>query len=79
MRKGRLTAALMILATVSVVVFGGVALAHNSGGGGKGGSATNDCVNVGVDLLAEIGLAGRGVANPATCSASANGTSGSAY
>ena len=76
MRKGFITSALLTLATVGSAVFGGVALADGSG---KGGTATDNCLNVGVDVLAGIGVAGQGVADPATCGASANGTGGSTY
>jgi hypothetical protein len=80
MHKGFITSALLTLATAGSAIFGGVALAGGEhAGSGKGGKATNDCLNVGVDLLAGIGVAGQGVANGASCSASANGTGGGAY
>jgi hypothetical protein len=53
----------------------GTALA-DSGGSGRGGSSTNNCLNVGAPILSGIGVAGRGTASAASSDASANGTGG---
>jgi len=69
MRKviGRTLAATAVVALAGTG-FAGTALA------GNGGSATNNCVNVGVPILSGIGLlAGEGAVSAASCSASANG------
>jgi len=50
----------------------------NTGGSGTGGTATNNCVNVGVPILSGIGIAGTGSASGASCDATANGTGGNA-
>lgn len=74
MRK-TICAAILVAATVSTALLSGTALA-DEGGNGTGGSATNNCLNVGVPILSGIGVAGTGSANAASCSASANGTGG---
>jgi len=52
--------------------FAGVALA----GDGAGGTATDNCVNVGIPILAGTGIAGQGTAVAAQCNATANGQGG---
>jgi len=80
MRKGFLASALMTAVTIGSAVFGGVALADEHAGSGVGGSATNNCLNVGVPaVLAGVGVAGEGAASGASCAATANGTGGGAY
>jgi hypothetical protein len=74
MRKSFVASALLAV-VVGSTVLSGVALA-DSGGSGTGGTATNNCLNVGVDLLAGIGVAGTGIANAASCTATANGNGG---
>ena len=71
---GRTLAAAAVL-TVAGTGFAGVALA-GGGGNGVGGTATNNCLNVGIDLLAGTGVAGQGTALAATCNATANGSGG---
>jgi len=77
---GRTLAAAAVVALAGTG-FSGVALAgghENQGGNGVGGTATNNCLNVGVDLLSGTGIAGQGTANAASCDATANGTGGNA-
>jgi hypothetical protein len=57
---------------------GGSTVAGNTGGSGTGGTATNNCLNVGVPILSGIGIAGTGAASGASCLATANGTGGNA-
>jgi hypothetical protein len=81
MRKSFIAAAVLGLATGGSVMLGGTALAwddEGSGGAGTGGSATNNCINVGVPLIAGNGVLGQGTAVGASCDASANGTGGNA-
>ncbi len=56
----------------------GPSVGGNTGGSGTGGTATNNCVNVGVPILSGIGIAGEGSASGASCNATANGTGGNA-
>ncbi|MBA2322568.1 MAG: hypothetical protein H0V92_00595 [Pseudonocardiales bacterium] len=95
MQKRSVVAGSVAFATAGSAMFGGVALAgncdksggddnssysHNSyGGDGKGGTATNNCLNVGVPILSGIGILGQGDAGGASCNASADGTGGAAY
>jgi hypothetical protein len=84
MRKSSVGVAVLVTATVGSAALGGVALAGGwgdtaIGGAGKGGTATNNCLNVGVPILSGIGLGGSGTASGASCSATANGTGGSAF
>jgi len=77
MRKSFIAAGVLSLATAGSVVLGGTALAWGGeGGAGTGGSATNNCVNVGVPIIAGNGVLGQGTAVGAACNASANGTGG---
>ena len=71
MRKTSVVAGTVAVAAAGSAVLGGVALA--------GGEATNNCLNVGIPILSGIGVAGQGQASGASCSATANGTGGSAY
>ena len=69
MRKviGRTLAAAAVVALAGTG-FAGTALA------GDGGTATNNCVNVGVPILSGINvIAGQGTAIAAACTANANG------
>src|SRR5581483_8041177 len=61
--------------------WGGHRTSHESdrGGNGTGGTATNNCLNIGVPILSGIGIAGTGAASGASCTATANGTGGNAY
>jgi hypothetical protein len=77
MRK-TICAAILVAAAVGTSLLSGTALA-DSGGNGTGGSATNNCLNVGVPILSGLGVAGHGTATAASCDASANGTGGSAH
>ena len=95
MRKSFITAAVLALATAGSMTFvGGTALAggchegcggehhqsdEDTGGAGTGGTATNNCLNVGIPIVSGNGVAGTGSAPGATCNASANGTGGAAY
>jgi hypothetical protein len=81
MRKSSVGVAMLATATAGSAVLGGVALAWDGsqGGAGTGGTATNNCLNVGVPVLSGIGLGGTGVASGASCSATANGTGGAAF
>jgi hypothetical protein len=88
MRKASVVAGTVAVAAAGSVLFGGSALAwggwhhhgyFNQGGNGVGGTATNNCLNVGVPIASGIGLAGSGDAKSATCNVSANGSGGSAY
>jgi hypothetical protein len=74
MRKSFVVPALLALG-VSSALLSGVALA-DTGGAGSGGSATNNCLNVGVPILSGLGVAGTGTATAASCGATANGTGG---
>jgi hypothetical protein len=83
MRKSFITAAVLAVASAGTVMLGGTALADgccggggNSGGAGTGGTATNNCLNVGVPILSGIGVAGTGSVTGASCNATANGTGG---
>jgi hypothetical protein len=92
MRKASVLAGSIAVATAGSAILGGVALAgghhghshnysddDNYGGSGKGGKATNNCLNVGIPILSGLGLGGSGDAKGATCNAEANGTGGDAY
>ncbi|MDQ2707536.1 MAG: hypothetical protein M3Z25_07810 [Actinomycetota bacterium] len=95
MQKRSVLVRSVAVATAGSAMFGGVALAgncyksggddkssysHNSeGGDGKGGTATNNCLNVGVPILSGIGILGQGKAGGASCNASADGNGGAAY
>ncbi len=90
MRKATVAVAALTVATAGSAMFGGAALAggwgHGNGhggdygGNGTGGKQTNNCLNIGLDLLSGIGLGGEGKGSGASCSNSgANGTGGSAY
>jgi hypothetical protein len=93
MSKSTIVAGLLTLATAGSLTFlGGTAFAcgggcgggggegagGNSGGNGTGGTATNNCLNVGIPILSGIGVAGTGSASAASCNASANGAGGNA-
>ena len=43
------------------------------GPGGSGGTAVNNCLNIGFPIASGVGFFGSGYAAAATCSASANG------
>ncbi|MBA2324871.1 MAG: hypothetical protein H0V92_12965 [Pseudonocardiales bacterium] len=59
---------------------GGDHYSHNTeGGDGKGGTATNNCLNLGIPILSGIGILGQGSTDAASCTATANGTGGGAY
>jgi hypothetical protein len=82
MRKSTVGVAVLATAAAGSALFGGMALAgggNSFGGAGTGGTATNNCLNVGVPILSGIGLGGSGTASGASCTAIANGTGGSAY
>jgi hypothetical protein len=74
MRKSFVAAALLTVAVGSSLL-SGTALA-GEGGAGSGGSAADNCLNVGIPLIAGNGVAGQGTAVGASCNASANGTGG---
>jgi hypothetical protein len=78
MRKSSVVAAIVAVAAAGSAMLGGVALAEDTGGSGTGGTATNNCLNVGVPILSGIGVAGQGTASGASCAATANGTGGNA-
>jgi hypothetical protein len=61
-------------------MFGGTALAWDGeGGAGTGGSGTNNCIPIGVNLLSGIGLlVGQGAASAGSCSVDASGHGGNA-
>jgi len=63
---------------LSGTAFGGISYAGwGAEGNGTGGTATNNCVNVGIPILSGTGLlGGQGVAVAAQCNATANGTGG---
>jgi len=71
-------ATMVAVAVAASALLGGVALA-DTGGSGTGGTATDNCVNVGIPILSGIGIAGTGVASGASCVATANGSGGSAH
>jgi len=52
---------------------------NSRGGDGVGGTATNNCLNVGIPILSGIGIGGSGDAGGAGCVASADGSGGNAY
>jgi hypothetical protein len=88
MRKASVVTGSIAVATLGSAVLGGVALAgghhyysddDSYGGEGKGGEATNNCLNVGIPILSGLGLGGSGDAEGATCDADASGTGGDAY
>ena len=94
MHKTSIVAGSIAAATAGSAAFGGIALAechhhhhgehHRSshsteGGNGTGGTAINNCLNLGIPILSGIGLLGQGDAKGATCTANANGTGGNAY
>ncbi len=82
MSKTKIGAGVLAVASAGSAVLGGVALASGDdsfAGSGVGGAATNNCLNVGVDVLSGIGLGGSGAASGASCAAAANGTGGNAY
>ncbi|MGQ0480576.1 MAG: hypothetical protein ACT4O0_06040 [Pseudonocardia sp.] len=88
MRKASIVAGSIAVAAMGSVALGGAALAggghhHDDNdsyaGDGEGGTATNNCLNVGIPILSGIGLGGQGTADGASCSADANGTGGNAY
>jgi hypothetical protein len=79
MSKTKVGVAIIATAAAGSAALSGVALATNVGGPGTGGTATNNCLNVGLDVLSGIGLGGTGVASGASCTATANGTGGGAY
>jgi len=81
MTKTKIGVAVLATAAAGSVALGGIALAGvgNAGGSGTGGAATNNCLNVGLDLISGLGVAGTGTATGASCAASANGAGGSAY
>jgi len=60
-------------------MLGGIAFADGGWGatpaGGNGGTATNNCLNVGIPILSGINvIAGQGTAIAASCTANANGS-----
>jgi hypothetical protein len=79
MRKSSVVAAIVAAAATGSAMLGGVALAAgDTGGSGAGGTATNNCLNVGIPILSGIGIAGQGAASGASCAATANGAGGNA-
>jgi hypothetical protein len=74
MRK-TIFAGILVAATAGTALLSGSALA-DSGGAGTGGTATNNCLNVGIPILSGLGVAGTGIASAASCAATANGTGG---
>jgi hypothetical protein len=67
---GRTLAAAAVVALAGTG-FAGTALAW---GGGNGGTATNNCLNVGIPILSGLNvIAGQGTAIAASCNANANG------
>ena len=72
---GRALAGAAVVALAGIG-FAGTALATDTGGNGAGGTATNNCVNVGVPIASGTGIAGKGTANAASCDTQANGTGG---
>lgn len=86
MRKASAVAGLLAVVTSGSMLLGGTALAWHhhwwsdgDGGNGKGGTATNNCINVGAPILSGVGLSGSGAAGGASCVASADGSGGSGY
>ncbi|MBA2324870.1 MAG: hypothetical protein H0V92_12960 [Pseudonocardiales bacterium] len=81
MNKVKIGTSVLAVAAAGSAVLGGVALASGSasGGDGSGGTATNNCLNVGVPILSGIGVLGQGTSSGASCTATANGTGGAAY
>ncbi|MDQ2708275.1 MAG: hypothetical protein M3Z25_11820 [Actinomycetota bacterium] len=77
MNKVKIGASVLAVAAAGSAVLGGVALAA-TGGSGTGGTATNNCLNVGIPILSGIGVLGQGTSSGASCAATANGTGGSA-
>ncbi len=80
-RKAAIAA--VAFATVGSTLFGGAALAsdditNDGGAGGAGGTATNNCINIGIPVLSGLGIAGQGSATGASCTASAPGGAGGA-
>ena len=76
-------------ATVGSTLFGGVALANdgkdgkdhhvevtNTGGAGGNGTATNNCLNIGIPLLSGIALGGTATVTGASCTATGTGGAG---
>lgn len=74
-----------LAAVAGASALGGTALAGYGGAGdsvatgGKGGTATNNCLNIGLPILSGLGIGGQGSATGAQCNASANGGNASAY
>jgi hypothetical protein len=76
-----LAAAAAAVVALASTGFSGTALAWGGGeegGNGTGGTATNNCLNVGIPILSGTGIAGQGIAVAAQCNATANGTGGDA-
>jgi len=76
---GRTVAAAAVVALAGAG-FAGTAFAwgEEEGGNGTGGTATNNCLNIGIPILSGTGIAGHGLAVGAQCNATANGTGGDA-
>jgi hypothetical protein len=78
--------AAVAFATVGSTLFGGVALANdgknghndirNTGGAGGNGTATNNCLNIGIPILSGLALGGTASATGASCTATATGGAG---
>jgi hypothetical protein len=75
--------AAVAFATVGSTLFGGAALAgdgrditNDGGAGGAGGTATNNCLNIGIPILSGLALGGTSSATGASCTATAPGGAG---
>jgi hypothetical protein len=81
MSKTKIGVAVLATAAAGSAALSGVALAciADQGGSGTGGTATNNCLNIGLNLLSGLGIGGTGKSDGASCGASANGTGGAAY
>ena len=80
MFKTKIAVAVLATAACGSVALGGIALAGigDSGGAGIGGTATDNCVPIGVNVLSGLGVIGQGTALAGTCAASAQGIGGHA-
>lgn len=82
--KTQIGAAALAAAATGALALGGTALAGAGGVddvavGGKGGTATNNCLNIGIPILSGLGIGGQGSATGAGCTATANGGDATTY
>lgn len=79
MRKTVIAVAALAAGTAALTGSAVAGVGNDVATGGAGGAATNNCLNVGLNLLSGLGVAGQGTATGASCAASANGGNAAAY